>query len=284
MIKEKLKKYWTAIFAIVAIIVLFVILFSIKSKAHKEYQQPELYYNVVALSSINSNYLGNIDYRIGASSDIDDLYFSVKNVIGGVTHVNDLFELALYSTQYFDGVVPVYTFITPHVPYRYVVYIDGMQVFQFGRNVTSVTIDGGDVLFLYNGSIVRSFSTTQGNRLSVSMYAFPDAQTDYERGYIDGYNEGESAGRSEGWQDGYNDGLQDGETIGENKGYNKGYQDALDDTAGNATGFKTLLFTVFTGLGEFLAIELLPGISIGVIILVPIVFGLLMFILGKRGD
>lgn len=61
------------------------------------------------------------------------------------------------------------------------------------------------------------------------------------------------------------------------------YNQGLTET--DATGFNSLLVTVFSGLGSLLAIEILPNIYIGAIIAVPLVFGIIAFILGKRkGD
>jgi len=64
--------------------------------------------------------------------------------------------------------------------------------------------------------------------------------------------------------------------------FNKGYQKGIIEQ--DATGFSALLTTVFDGLGALLAIELLPNIHIGAIIAVPLVFGVIAFILGKRKD
>lgn len=65
--------------------------------------------------------------------------------------------------------------------------------------------------------------------------------------------------------------------------FQKGYYKGLNET--DATGFVGLLGAVFGGLGALLGIEILPGIYIGAIIAVPLVFGIIFFILGKRkGD
>lgn len=65
--------------------------------------------------------------------------------------------------------------------------------------------------------------------------------------------------------------------------WQEGYDFALELTK-NTSGFKGLLAAAFSGIGQILAIELFPNLSIGVIILVPIVLGLVLFILGKKGD
>lgn len=65
--------------------------------------------------------------------------------------------------------------------------------------------------------------------------------------------------------------------------YQKGYNEGVASTSDySITG---LLFQVFAGMAGVLAIELLPNISIGSIVAIPLVFGIIYFILGKRkGD
>lgn len=101
-------------------------------------------------------------------------------------------------------------------------------------------------------------------------------------GYNAGYNDGESDGLAAGYDNGYNDGYDYGFNNGFDLGYNDGYQTAVNDGS-TQFGLTTLLSGLFVGLGSLLSIELLPNISIGMIIAVPVVFGIIAFILGKRG-
>lgn len=57
--------------------------------------------------------------------------------------------------------------------------------------------------------------------------------------------------------------------------YNEGYKAAYDEF-----GNFDWLSSLFTTMGDLLAIEILPGITIGLILLIPIVFGVLRFIMG----
>jgi len=100
---------------------------------------------------------------------------------------------------------------------------------------------------------------------------------DYWRGYGDGLNDGYYDGYDYGYDDGYGDAYD----LGYDYGYDDGYNQAFDDNEN--FNFTSLLAQIFMGLGSLLAIELLPGISIGAIIAVPIVFGIIAFIIGKRG-
>ncbi len=109
------------------------------------------------------------------------------------------------------------------------------------------------------------------------------SETGYEHGYIVGYDEGweegNEIGYNGGYQEGHEAGYQEGHEAGYNIGYNAGINEQLDDK-----DFTVLLKSVFLAIGTFLGINLIPGISIGAIISVPIVFGIIAFIIGKRKD
>ena len=117
----------------------------------------------------------------------------------------------------------------------------------------------------------------------------------YDEGYIigrdEGYNNGYNVGFNVGFDDGYTlgntDGFEDGFVLGReqgyNEGYNRGYNAGINEQLEDRD-FASLLRSVFIAIGAFLGINLLPGISIGAIIAVPIVFGIIAFILGKRKD
>lgn len=108
------------------------------------------------------------------------------------------------------------------------------------------------------------------------------------------------------WNDGYRAGYVAGETSGYNSGYGVGFDNARSQygifTSGtwqnatwwgeqeylrgfstaNPTNFGTLLSALFGGLGTLLAIEIIPqsGITFGVMLAVPLVFGTLALLLG----
>lgn len=130
----------------------------------------------------------------------------------------------------------------------------------------------------------------------------------YELGYTEGYELISQVEFEKGFQQGVNDGY--------NNGYNKGYQEGVSTVYENGFGgfinpdtnqpydetysypyntgynagvaskddysFTGLLFQVFNGMGAILTIELLPNITIGALVAVPVVFGIIYFILGKR--
>lgn len=146
----------------------------------------------------------------------------------------------------------------------------------------------------YNLSIQTDWAWFSYNVISadlrIDIYTNPIYQLWYEEGFLEGkdygYDLGYEGGREDfgqyfppGSPNGFNGwyGFQDGYDYGWDLGYNKAFEDNEN------FNFTSLLAQVFMGLGSLLAIELLPGISIGAVIAVPIVFGIIAFIIGKRG-
>lgn len=62
-------------------------------------------------------------------------------------------------------------------------------------------------------------------------------------------------------------------------GYNKGTSEGFE-----TGGFLFVLSSAFSGVAMLLGIELLPNITLGMIVAVPLVFGILFFILGKKKE
>lgn len=69
---------------------------------------------------------------------------------------------------------------------------------------------------------------------------------------------------------------------GLNDGYNNGYNDGIKINPNN--NFGAMIASVLVGVGSILSIQLLPNISIGAIIAVPIVFGVIAFVLGRKKE
>lgn len=78
---------------------------------------------------------------------------------------------------------------------------------------------------------------------------------------------------------GYSVGYSNGNIDGYNLGFSEGFQSTEDGGVWNS------LFTAVLAPFELLAIEIFPGVTIGMIALIPIVFGLIAFIfkLGGKG-
>lgn len=114
-----------------------------------------------------------------------------------------------------------------------------------------------------------------------------DAPT-YEEGYANGYNAGYENGYSSGVNNvtsnpseynlytynQYQGNYTNGYNAGEEDGYNRGYLDGLDDGSNNNISFQ-YIESVLTLIGNFLNIEVLPGIklsyALGVVIILTII-------------
>lgn len=143
----------------------------------------------------------------------------------------------------------------------------------------------------YNIGYDNGLNDNQGYELGYNKGKNEGYQNGYDEGHFEGYNSGYSNGYNTGLTEGYNTGL----TNGYNQGYDEGFLEGYDEgyNYGYNVGineqledkdFTHLLKSVFIGVGSFLGINLLPGVSIGAIIAVPIIFGIIAFILGRRKE
>lgn len=118
----------------------------------------------------------------------------------------------------------------------------------------------------------------KGYNSGVSDYAYIRPNGEIVR--ADEYgNERESVGYEKGKAD-YGVLQPNGSTLTGSQWGTEQYNKGLSD--GSNTGFKSVLSDIFGGIDTFFSIELIPGFSIGAIVLVPLVFGLLAFIIGRR--
>lgn len=100
----------------------------------------------------------------------------------------------------------------------------------------------------------------------------------YQEGYTDGYEDGRESGYNEGYEDGETDGREKGFNEGQIDGYNRGYSDGLANTDVVDSAI-ALVKGVFSGIDTLLNIEIIPGLKLSIILLVPIVFGVVSFFL-----
>lgn len=143
----------------------------------------------------------------------------------------------------------------------------------------------------YNSGYNDGLNDNNGFELGYNKGKSEGFQSGYDEGHWEGYNSGYNTGYYTGLGEGYNTGYDNGYLTGYDEGfligydegyiygYNNGINEQLEDK-----DFTHLLKSVFIGVGSFLGINLLPGISIGALIAVPIVFGIISFIIGKRKD
>jgi len=87
------------------------------------------------------------------------------------------------------------------------------------------------------------------------------------------------------YNDGYDSGFVDGGVIGYNNGYNEGYDDGFDEGVVSEVDTQWLLGFV-TGTVNVLGVSIIPGISLGVFVFIPLFLGFIGFIFrlgGRRG-
>lgn len=108
---------------------------------------------------------------------------------------------------------------------------------------------------------------------------------EYLTGYGHGRNTGYTDGFNTGYYSGYNDGVRDGDPETYQRGYNDGYNDGYTTGFNDGTFAELDIFAYLQalfgdqGLGRLLKIELLPGVSLGAVIMIPLMFFIVSFIL-----
>lgn len=103
-------------------------------------------------------------------------------------------------------------------------------------------------------------------------------QESFNIGYENGYNNGEI--------DGYNNGYNVGYDVGNNNGYENGYKNGIA-TKGESVWVNSMGFikNLFVDVFDIFSIEILPNVSIGTFIVIPLIFGVLFFIVKiTKGD
>lgn len=202
---------------------------------------------------------------------VDNYYFGIENLLD---FFRDDSAFYIYYDIYTDAYMEGYD----------VGYSEGIE-----RGYGDGYIDGhGDG---YDEGYNNGLNDNNGYNLGYNKGKSEGFQNGYDEGHFEGYNSGYSNGYNTGITEGYNNGL----TNGYNQGYDEGFLEGYDEgyNYGYNVGineqledkdFTHLLKSVFIGIGSFLGINLLPGITIGAIIAVPIIFGIIAFILGRRKE
>lgn len=186
-----------------------------------------------------------------------------------VSNLREIMEYGSYSNYYY--------FLTLNNVSTNVLYVNDFELSN-EQQVSSYSVKAlqiyDDGIYIYYGSssydiwLEKSdFSSTHGIDFVLTVRSVVSASRDYNDGYDDGYDDGKTT-----W--GY---FKDNEWFTGNQAYNRGVSDGI---SGNQHGFRDLLFATFNGMSALFAIELLPNISIGAIISVPLVFGIIYFVLG----
>lgn len=120
-------------------------------------------------------------------------------------------------------------------------------------------------------------------------------QDAYWPAYNDGYDHGFLEGDQEGYYDGFMDGQRDyydgyshddnmliTDSVPYQLGFDEGFQ-ANIQVGGTQKGvFMTIISGITGGIAAVGSFELIPGITVGMLVLIPLVFGVIAFIIGGR--
>ena len=184
--------------------------------------------------------------------------------------------------------------------------------FQYGGNIHEYNIYNETFVFTYNPSN-HIMTIEEGNSLISLIEDFNydvlcntsiwivdtvyedlmDADINYTQGYEDGHFIGYEDGFETGQQNLYDDGAEEwgltgtgawdyinGWSIGQSSGYATGYNLGVLEVMDESLNIGTFIQIAADGVGGLLAVELLPNISLGMIVAVPLVFGLMAFVIG----
>lgn len=93
--------------------------------------------------------------------------------------------------------------------------------------------------------------------------------------YFKGYEEGKIEGDLNGYERGYDIGYNDGHSNGYDSGKRDGIASKGENVWSNSNEF---IKNIFVGIFDILSIELLPNVSLGTFVVIPLIFSVLFFI------
>lgn len=195
----------------------------------------------------------------GVNVWLPDGSYTDINFVGSMLRSNaPVFEGYDFVAFYFN-LSPRSYFWAPVLNDYYIEQIEGLTFIVYDR-IGSYTI-----FYNYNGEVARISGIKDISNPIVRIPAEDNVQIRerlaYERGKAEGIEEGKEQGYNEGYR------------IGYNKGINEGVMGQLD-----LFGYLQALFGE-QGLGRLLKLELLPGVSLGAVIMIPLAFFLVSFIM-----
>lgn len=223
---------------------------------------------------INTNYTNEtlktlIDEKVG----YNDISFSLSD--NNTTHT-----IRINNTTY-----ECYIYLNNNYIYIYNYNETQYDIYWYGYGPTGVDNN----LLLFNVDLYSlSGWNNDLNFLFSETNNFGAAAPTYEEGYADGYQQGYDNGYSSGVNNvtsnpndyklytynQYQGNYTNGYNAGEEDGYNRGYLDGLDDGSDTNISFQ-YIESVLTLIGNFLNIEVLPGIklsyALGVVIILTII-------------
>lgn len=206
--------------------------------------------SVFSLIAYNrSNYTASYYCSVGSS----DVFPNFVNPISRVVNYGDFYSALKTSSAVLDSVD---IFNVVNATDNYVAY-------------TFTVLNGGDIdilylclrgVFDYSGTATFSLDSSSRSAFNSSLtQVFANVNSS---SYISGYDNGYSVGKSESVKFSYDNGY--------NIGYEEGYQTGIDTTLSDITPWDAIV----SGVNSFLRIEILPNVSMWVLLSVG--FGLIL--------
>lgn len=202
------------------------------------------------------------DFALESYTTPNDYYFDFQDL----TDYYDYFIIHLGSIQFIDIERPAYQTIQTNVRTHHGWYTTNRST-MFWKIYF-------DTSFMSDNYYILATTYEYIRYMPSNMESFFD----------DGYNKGYDIGYNKAMFDIFYNGfsVDSGYNQTESRPYKAGFNVGVETNTDFS--FTSLLAQIFTGVGSFLAIELLPNITIGAIIAIPIVFGVIMFIIGRRKE
>ena len=219
----------------------------------------------------NSSNIYYVNYSLDITNDLYLSYFSIKGINQLKSYDSNV--LSFLGTLGVDNIF--------------------LQLVTTQTGNTTATFNAND---LYIIDITSTGLQLSQSRLDFLFHVYKtlyDRELAYDDGYLDGYNDGLVEGYFNGQTDyyngtyltqlpgetstPYNDGQVDGYQFGYNDGYNAGVTEELDTN---------YLLSFVQGSIAVLGAPILPNITLGVFVFIPLFFGFVAFLFrlgGKRG-
>ena len=175
--------------------------------------------------------------------------------------------------------------------YNFITYYDTEN------NFISIGIPVFNILTYIDNYPALNTSYASNLDLCTNLYKLYAVKYNYRAYYLnklnsnqintESFNIGYQQGLSEGDLNGYDRGYTIGKEEGYNNGYNTGKQDGIATKGENVwSNANEFIKNIFVGIFDILSIEILPNVSLGTFVVIPLIFSVLFFIVkvAKGGD
>lgn len=243
---------------------------------------------------------GQFDYSVISNtfynrslSMLNDIYLYNSDII--TTTYNDI-DIAVTYTLDID-----YVSLTPfnviwsysgttwnsgwNVPVNNQVYGLKLQFFAYVNDNDNIFNYVSVYFYDVNGNLISgggSFESFENDTFNFGLAIKPsvqDVDTAYIDGYDNGYDNGVANGIVAGYNNGYNVGLDDGFDSGYDGGYLVGYNAGTQID----TDVRPMFETLITFIGSVFMLTIFPGVTIGTLASIPIMFALFKWFMKMFG-